>query len=275
MPFATVGLLLIAAPVQASAADKSPWDNDIRSAARLIAASSMDQSGMRVLRAAVEIKLQPGWKTYWRYPGDSGVPPTFDFSASDNLKSVTVLYPIPVRFDDGGGTSIGYDGDVILPLRVVARDRAKPVTLRMKLGYAACEKLCVPAKAQAELTLTGAKSDFDAALAAVEARVPKLGHVGDTGVPAIRAVARRAGPKGPIVVDVSAPPDVKVDLFAEGPDSEWALPLPKPVAGAPAGEQRFEFELDGLPPGAKPDGAVLRLTGVAGDRAVEAAFRLD
>ena len=99
-----------------------------------------------MFRAGVEIKLKPGWKTYWRYPGDSGVPPVLTFSQSENVKAVTVLYPAPTRFaDGGGGNSIGYKGGVILPLRVVPRDAARPVVLRLKLDYAACEKLCVPA----------------------------------------------------------------------------------------------------------------------------------
>ena len=276
-PPIVAGCLLGAALAPAFAADVSPWDNDLRSSARLIAASAIEVSGSRVFRAGIELKLRPGWKTYWRYPGDSGVPPAFDFSESSNVKTVTVLFPAPKRFEDGsGGTSIGYGGEVILPLRVIAQDAGKPVTLRMKLAYAACEKLCVPAKAEAALVLTGAETAFDAALAAAEARVPKLGRVGDTGEPAVRAVTRETGPGKPrIVVDLAAPPGVPVDLFVEGPTAAWALPLPKPVAGAPAGLRRFVFELDGLPPGAKPDGAVLRLTGMAGDQAVEAAFRLD
>jgi hypothetical protein len=64
-------------------------------------------------------------------------------------------------------------------------------------------------------------------------------------------------------------------LFAEGPTAQWALPLPEPVAGAPAGLQRFAFVLDGLPPGEKASGATLRLTAVSGEKAVEVAFRLD
>ena len=178
-------------------------------------------------------------------------------------------------FDDGSGID-GYGGNIIFPLRVTPQDATKPVTLRMKLAYAACEKLCVPAKAEAQLVLTGAKTAFDAPLAAIEARVPKRGQVGDAGALAIRAVTRETGPGKPrIVVDLAAPAGVPVDLFAEGPTVEWALPLPAPVAGAPVGQQRFVFELDGLPPGAKPDGATLTLTGVAGDQAIEAAFRLD
>ena len=74
---------------------------------------------------------------------------------------------------------------------------------------------------------------------------------------------------------VTIPAGAPVVLFAEGPTAQWALPLPEPVAGAPAGLQRFAFELDGLPPGEKASGAMLRLTAVAGDKALEAGFRLD
>ena len=142
---------LLGAASPAIAADVSPWDDDLQSAARLIAARAHNESGGRVFRAGVEIKLKEGWKTYWRYPGDSGVPPVLDFSKSQNVKAVTVLYPAPMRFPDGaGGNSIGYKGDVVLPLHVVPEDVGKPVTLNLKLDYAVCEKLCVPVEAKLE-----------------------------------------------------------------------------------------------------------------------------
>jgi DsbC/DsbD-like thiol-disulfide interchange protein len=275
LPAFASACLIGAAPIAAIAADVSPWDNDLQSAARLVGARAAADG--RVLRAGVEIKLKPGWKTYWRYPGDSGVPPVLDFSESQNVKAVTVLYPAPMRFaDGGGGSSIGYKGDVILPLHVVPQDAGKPVSLHLKLAYAACEKLCVPAQAELELALTGADSAQEGAVSAAEARVPKAGTIGDRGAFAVRAVGREAGSGKPrIVVDVAAPAGEAVALFAEGPTAQWALPLPETISGAPTGLQRFAFELDGLPPGTKPDGATLRLTVVAGDRAIEVAFRLD
>jgi DsbC/DsbD-like thiol-disulfide interchange protein len=205
------------------------------------------------------------------------VPPALDFSQSQNVKAVTVLYPAPMRFPDGaGGNSIGYQGVVVLPLHVVPEDAGKPVTLNLKLDYAVCEKLCVPAEAKLELQLTGAANANDATLSAAEARVPKRAAIGGSGTPAIRAVRREAGSGKPrVVVDVAAPAGASLTLFAEGPTPQWALPLPEPVAGASAGQQRFAFELDGLPPGEKPDGATLRLTAVSGDKAIEVGFRLD
>src|SRR5664279_3377105 len=130
--------LMLGAP--ARAADASPWVEDSYSAIRLIAGAN--KSGAESLRAGIEIKLQPGWHTYWRYPGDSGVPPRFVFAASDNVAAVKVLYPAPHAFSDEAGVIIGYKDQVVFPLHIVPRDRSKPVTLRLKAEYAVCDKLC-------------------------------------------------------------------------------------------------------------------------------------
>ena len=258
------------------AADASPWDNGLKSRVRLIAATAPRAAGEPILRAGIEIALDTGWKTYWRYPGDSGVPPRFDFARSENVKSVTVRWPAPHGFTDEGGRSIGYKGGTILPLAIVPKDRAAPVVLRLDVEYAVCEKLCVPAEAKAELALTGGGTNHDAALAAAEARVPVAIGIGADGPLAIRAVRREPGAKLPrILVDVAAPPGTTPELFAEGPTPDWALPVPQQVAGAPEGQVRFAFDLDGAPPGGAADGAMLVLTAVTGDRAIEARTRLD
>jgi DsbC/DsbD-like thiol-disulfide interchange protein len=261
----------------AIAADVSPWDEESRSAARLVGARAQGDGEGRVFRAGVEIRLKEGWKTYWRYPGDSGVPPKFDFSKSRNVKSVEVLYPAPERFPDGaGGHSIGYMGDVMLPLHVTPQDARKPVTLGLNLAYAVCEQLCVPAEADLQLQLSGEAGGQDATIANAEKRVPRRVEIGAPNALSIRAVHRDAQSDKPrVIVDVAAPAGEPVTLFAEGPTEQWALPLPEPVAGAPAGQQRFAFELDGLPPGESVRGALLKLTAVAGDKAIEAGFRLD
>ena len=98
-----------------------------------------------VHRAGIEIRLAPGWKTYWRYPGDSGIPPRFDFSGSQNVDRVTLQWPAPQRLTDESGISIGYKHDVVFPLDVMPQDATKPVMLALKIDYAMCEKLCVPA----------------------------------------------------------------------------------------------------------------------------------
>ena len=88
------------------------------------------------LRAGIQIRLAAGWKTYWRYPGDSGVPPRFDFTHSENVKDVVVAWPAPHAFTEEGSVSIGYQGDVIFPLVVIPQDPRKPTLLRLDLDYA-------------------------------------------------------------------------------------------------------------------------------------------
>ena len=249
---------------RAGAEDASPWQRDGHSAVRLLAGS---RSGA-VLLGGIAFQLQPGWKTYWRTPGDSGVPPRFDFAKSENVEAVTVLWPAPMKFDDGaGGHSLGYKTQVVLPLRIVAKNADKPVTLRADINYAVCEKLCIPVEASAELGFTSVASTQDGALFAALDSVPKPANVGDPNPLTIRDV-RRDG-KSTVVVDVATPDTREVVLFVEGPTPDWALPVPKLIEGGPPGVKRFSFELDGLPPGAKPEGAALKLTLVGADRAYE------
>jgi DsbC/DsbD-like thiol-disulfide interchange protein len=253
--------LLLASTAQAE--DVSPWQIDSHSQIRLLAGS---RSGP-VMLGGIAIQLEPGWHTYWRNPGDSGVPPRFDFSKSDNIEAVTILWPAPTKFDDGaGGESLGYLKHVVLPMRVIAKDASKPVTLRAALSYAVCEKICIPVEAKAELAFTSVASTEDAALTAALDTVPKPATVGDSNPLTIRDV-KRDGKN--VLVDVTAPEGSAPDLFVEGPTPEWALPIPKLLPHSPSGVKRYSFELDGLPPGASADGAALKLTLVGTDRAYE------
>lgn len=262
--FGVAAALFASISLEASAQDSSPWLKDTHSAVRLLAGS---RSGA-ILLGGIAIQINHGWKTYWRNPGDSGVPPRFDFSKSDNVEAVTILWPAPMKFPDGaGGTSLGYQKQVVLPLRIVAKNPSEPVTLRAAINYAVCEKLCIPVEAYAELAFTSVASTEDSGLFAALDTVPKPATIGDPNPLTIRDVKRDG--KAAVLVDVVAPDGAKVDLFVEGPTPEWALPVPKLVERSPPGVKRFAFDLDGLPPGAKPEGAALKLTLVGSDRAYE------
>jgi len=268
-------VLLLGAANVSHADDASPWDNDQRSALRLVAGSA--GVDMPVLRAGIEMHIDSGWKTYWRYAGDSGLPPTFDFAGSENVKSVTVLWPAPRRFPDGaGGNSIGYTGDIVFPLQIVTQDPSKPVTLRLKADYGVCEKICIPASGKAQLQISGDQSAENTALASAELRVPRKAALGDPGPLSIRALHRETSVSGQrVTIDVRAPDGNGVDLFAEGPTPQWSLPLPEPVESGPGGTRRFAFDVDGVPPGSTIAGAEIKLTLVAGDRAIEVTAHLD
>src|SRR5436309_8985160 len=183
----------------ARAEDASPWVKDSHSAVRLLAGS---RSGA-VLLGGIAFQLQPGWHTYWRNPGDSGVPPRFDFSKSENIEAVTILWPAPTRFADGaGGFSLGYQKQVVLPLRIVAKSADRPVTLRADINYAVCEKICIPVEASTELVFASVASTEDATLFAALDTVPKPATLGDPNPLTILDI-RRDGKNG-VLVDVAA-----------------------------------------------------------------------
>ena len=202
------------------------------------------------------------------------MPPRFDFSKSENIEAVTVLWPAPSKFDDGaGGHSLGYHDQIVLPLRIVAKNADKPVTLRAGISYAVCEKLCIPVEASAELAFTSVASTEDSALFAALDTVPKPANVGDPNPLTIRDIKRDG--KSTVLVDVVSPDAKQVNLFVEGPTPDWGLPVPKLLEPSPSGVRRFSFDLDGVPPGTNPQGAALKLTLVGADRSYEFNINLD
>lgn len=199
----------------ASAQDSaSQWSPALKSAARLIAAPSRDGAAYR---AGIEIKLAPATITYWRSPGEAGVPPVVDFSKSTNLAHADLSFPAPRRIqEEGGGDVFGYAGSVVLPVRVVARDPGQPVALVADLDYAACEKICLPVHARLQLTLPVTATADEPALASAEANVPR--GLSAEAVARDVAIAPMAGADKPtwrLHWGGSAPVQ---DLFAEAPD---------------------------------------------------------
>ncbi|MGE0564011.1 MAG: protein-disulfide reductase DsbD domain-containing protein [Pseudolabrys sp.] len=274
LAFVAVGAMLATggASTRALAADASSWAQDLHSAVRLIAGSGTTDAGQ--LRAGVEIKMKPGWKTYWRYPGDAGVPPRFDFSGSTNLATAKVLWPAPHVFTDESGKSIGYKDGILFPLSVTPRQQGKPVTVKLKIDYGVCEKLCVPAQGEVSITLDGKTRANDALLNAAEAKVPRQVAAEAAGLKARRVSGKQ---KPLVLIDLPAPAKGKsLEVIVEGPTLEWALPVPSAAPGAPEGRRHFGFELDGVPPGVDPNGPfALTFTIVGGETPLEVTTRLD
>jgi DsbC/DsbD-like thiol-disulfide interchange protein len=106
--------------------------------------------------AALDLQLAPHWKTYWRAPGEAGIPPTFDWAGSTNLKSVQFHWPSPQVIALNGMKSIGYLNELVLPVEVVAQDPTKPVTLALEMDLGICHDICMPAHLTFAATLQGA-----------------------------------------------------------------------------------------------------------------------
>lgn len=97
--------------------------------------------------AAVRITLEPGWKTYWRSPEGNGIPPQFDWTGSQNLAAAQIHWPEPVVFTTFGLRSIGYENQVIFPVKMTPKDPSAPIDVRLGLFYGLCEAVCIPAQA--------------------------------------------------------------------------------------------------------------------------------
>jgi DsbC/DsbD-like thiol-disulfide interchange protein len=103
--------------------------------------------------AGLAIELDDGWKTYWRMPGDAGIPPLFKWQGSANAAAIDVLFPLPKRYTDASGDTVGYKEKVILPILIAPGDAAQPIDLKLDLFFAVCEDICIPAKTKAALML--------------------------------------------------------------------------------------------------------------------------
>lgn len=238
--------------------------------ARLIVAGGIENGAYR---AALELDLPEGWHTYWRNPGDAGIPPIFDVARSENLKDFNVEYPVPVRHTDGAGTSMIYEGRLLLPIRAVPGHAGAPVTLTVRVLYGLCAEVCVPAEADVTARLDPTAMVDQAArddIAAFEARVPVRTDDNRLTIDRLGFDAKTARGSA----EVSVVDDGRlVDLFATGPSKWYAAPPES--AGTDGGRRRFTVALEGPSGATGTDGVELSFVLVEKDRAYEIIRRLD
>lgn len=124
--------------------------------------------------AGLRLDLAPGWHTYWRAPGDVGIPPSFNWSGSQNLAAVEVRFPVPQVYEANGTRSIVYYDQVTFPLVITPRDPSQPVVIRGEIEIGVCEDICVPVQLDVRGALP-AGGRKDPALAAALADRPESG----------------------------------------------------------------------------------------------------
>lgn len=183
-----------------------------------------DGDGRRI--AGLSIIVAPGWKTYWRSPGEGGLPPDLDWSASRNLADLSVEWPAPMAFDSFGMTVLGYEGHVVLPLVIVPRDPAMPVVLDLAATIGVCAEICVPVEAQASLVIEpGTVGQGASLIRAHRARVPVSADVG--GVVKAACGVRGAGSDRVFEAQLrfDHPVQVVPRMVVEGPPAAWFGPV--------------------------------------------------
>lgn len=212
-----------------------------------------DAAGNRVM--ALDLELEPGWKTYWRSPGDTGLPPRFEWQGSRNLAGVTFHWPAPQAIRSGERMEMGYHDSLLLPFSAHPADPAKPVEVMAQVELGLCEAICVPASLDLVAPDTGSTSD------------PQIAA-------ALRAEPARLDLRPPCEVrDIEDGLRVAVDLPADGATLA-AVELPDQpdvwISGAELvqGQSGPQAVVEMVAPSGKPfvlDPAGLRLTVVSGE----------
>lgn len=266
-------LALTAGPAHAG---ESPWATVGAASVRLVSTGpDSANSGEAPFAgdAALEIRLEDGWHTYWRFPGEAGIPTAADFGASSGIASARLRFPVPERYSDPYSTSIVYHDRIVLPIDLEPAPGETAPVLRAHVSFGICREICMPGEAHLELPLAEGGPDFAAQLEISAARAalprpqgeapPRIAGIERTDL----APAEGKAPEETLVITAElASSTDPVDLFAEGAEGSYnGVPTLMERDGTTA---RFALPARGLAGGA--DGArLLTLTLVEGAAAVE------
>lgn len=251
---------LAALPAQAAIGD---WVSGDVFAGRLVA--TIDQNGTLV--GAVEIRLEPGWKTYWRTPGTGGLAPVFDFGRSWNVSGIVVGFPAPTRHDDGYSVTNIYEGTVLFPLTMHVDQPDLAGTLSLTLDLGVCDVVCIPVRFETTVPVSSAQID-PAALAIVDharSLLPGAPHDG-FAVTSVE-VASVEGRLVNLIARATLPQAFGAELFIE-PPTNWIPFVPSHVDIA-GNEAVFHVTIERPTEETPITGIQLRLTAVSSGGAVE------
>jgi len=212
--------------------------------------------------AGLSIRLAPGWKTYWRAPGEGGIPPSFNWSGSSNIADVDVHYPVPEVFNQNGLRSIGYKDSVLFPLLIDTHDRAGTIRLMGEIEIGVCEDICIPVTFRIAAELTPARQDSSALKAALDDR-PSIGGELRCEISPI-SDGLRVG----VETDVAKMEGEEVAVIEAGESGLWISEATVSRTGV-----TLRAEVEMVPPSATPFALArsdVRLTILAGGKAVEA-----
>jgi suppressor for copper-sensitivity B len=235
--------------------------------------SAVDGTGdLAAIPFALHILLQPGWKTYWRSPGDAGYPPQLDVSGSSNVSKAELKWPVPHRFQLFGLQTFGYGNEVAFPLMVTPEHPGAPIALKAKIRYLVCADICVPQEASLALDLPSGgatPSSFAPLVNRFESLVPMGGERLGWSVDQV-AIDRNSQ----LVVDVTSTSEVlnAPDVIIEGAPNFYFGP-PKVELSTDRHTARLFVPVERLNSGPDVSASDLTLTLFDGERGVEMTAR--
>ena len=224
---------------------------------------------------AVVMRLAPGWKTYWRVPGEGGLPPRFDFTGSANVTQAQVLWPAPKRFKSPlSGETIGFEDLAVFPVLVTPQDKDAPIRLTLKLNYGICGEMCIPAEANVSLLLPPQPAVDAATRALIDSWLEKTPLMDDGALKVVSVRLVQEGDRPALEMALTGPGAAAVsDMFVEGVDMAVFGP-PRRVAEKDGTVIYRLRETGGLVSAKDFAGARLTLTILRDGKAIERAVTL-
>ncbi|EFL88892.1 protein-disulfide reductase DsbD domain-containing protein [Ahrensia sp. R2A130] len=242
-------------------AAESVWFETDGARLRLIALPAADGA---TIDAGLQIELQQGWKTYWKAPGASGLPPQITFEGSQNVAATRISYPLPTTFGSKRDLTAGYTSTVTLPITIEPLFAGRPLSIKGSGFLGVCEDICVPVQFEVELEIDGtgvSKRDIASALLVARSSVPPSAQddMSITGLTQNDDV---------LIVTAKVPVGAtSATLFPDGP-SDWYLG-PVHASSVKDGVASFKLPIDQRPKSASVIGTTMSMTLRAGDRGIE------
>ena len=118
--------------------------------------------------------MQPGWKTYWKSPGDGGFAQNISWENSSNISDVKILWPTPIKFEILGLTSLGYQDNVTFPLEIEIENEFQDINLDLHVNYLICKEICIPGDARIFLDIPAGEKKINDNYFDVEQALSKL-----------------------------------------------------------------------------------------------------
>ncbi|MFN0113966.1 MAG: protein-disulfide reductase DsbD domain-containing protein [Paracoccaceae bacterium] len=216
--------------------------------------------------AALLLTLAPGWKTYWRAPGEAGIPPRFNWAGSRNLGGVAFHWPLPQVYEVNGFRIIGYADELVLPFSVRPDRQGDPVTLAAEIELGVCEDVCVPVTLEVRAELPGI-ARTDPAIRAAMARMPETGAAAGLTSATCRVEPIRDGLRLTAALDIPSPGSGEFAVIEVSDPTIW-VSSPKLDRGG----GRVTAVADLVPADARPfalNRSDIRITLFGGGRVVE------
>lgn len=261
--------LAIPAAAWAQQPAETGWVQLAQSQVRLFGGANPSSPGERIL--LLEMTLQPNWKTYWRMPGDAGIPPSFDWTGSTNIGNAEVRYPAPAMYVDQAGRTIGYKTAVVFPIVLKPEDPSKPSSVRVELAFGICREICIPVETKVSLDIPPNAALASDKIADAMSKVPtrKIAKDAARGPVAVSAIELSGGTAAPKLSVKTAGVET---LLVEAPDGLF-VPIPQRVSGD---EKSGRFEIDLAKSQDLPDlkGKILTITAIGKSGAVETVWTM-